>query len=189
MTTTFGKRAAALLAATASVAAFGLGIAGAAPAQAADTLVGCDGTNLVSNDATITYPGDCDPNKITTGDDNAEYMHTVEASCYIVFTDGGADRVYGDAACGWALYFVQDACEYVQYVFGTEYSGLTPSASNSCSGGSSGARAASVIPPWVQAYGRSAGEGCIEGWAPSWEQWAVNVTGGWVCTRTVPSLG
>jgi hypothetical protein len=45
-------------------------------------------------------------------------------------------------------------------------------------------------PPWLQAYGRSTKDaGCDIGWGPSWQMWAVPVTGGWVCTRTVASLG
>jgi len=47
-----------------------------------------------------------------------------------------------------------------------------------------------VIPAWVQAYGRFGPDAtCDEGWGPSWQSWAEDVTGGWVCTRTIPSLG
>lgn len=47
-----------------------------------------------------------------------------------------------------------------------------------------------AIPAWVQAYGRaSADDKCIHGWAASWQSWAEPVTGGWVCTRSIPSLG
>ena len=46
------------------------------------------------------------------------------------------------------------------------------------------------IPPWVQSYGRgSAGESCKEGWNASWEKWPNGNTGGYVCTRIIPSLG
>lgn len=46
------------------------------------------------------------------------------------------------------------------------------------------------IPAWVQAYGRPGKDAtCLPGWGPSWQQWAVASTGGWVCTRTIPSLG
>lgn len=46
------------------------------------------------------------------------------------------------------------------------------------------------IPPWVQAYGRaSANAACEDGWDPSWQEWAQPMTGGWVCTRSIPSLG
>jgi hypothetical protein len=49
---------------------------------------------------------------------------------------------------------------------------------------------ASAIPAWVQAYGRASAEaGCADGWSPSWQEWAEPVTGGWVCTRSVPSVG
>lgn len=46
------------------------------------------------------------------------------------------------------------------------------------------------IPAWVQAYGRaSATDTCIAGWDPSWAQWPNNGTGGFVCQRSIPSLG
>jgi hypothetical protein len=49
---------------------------------------------------------------------------------------------------------------------------------------------ASPIPAWVQAYGRpDADATCDAGWDPSWQEWAVPATGGWVCTRAIPSLG
>ena len=46
-----------------------------------------------------------------------------------------------------------------------------------------------VIPPWVQAFGRFSADTCPAGWSASWQQWAVPVTGGYVCTRQIPSLG
>jgi hypothetical protein len=46
------------------------------------------------------------------------------------------------------------------------------------------------IPAWVQAYGRSGPEAtCENGWDASWQSWAEPVTSGWVCTRSIPSLG
>jgi hypothetical protein len=46
------------------------------------------------------------------------------------------------------------------------------------------------IPWWVQAYGRANKDAtCESGWEPSWQEWAASVTGGWVCTRSIPSLG
>ena len=48
----------------------------------------------------------------------------------------------------------------------------------------------SAIPSWVQAYGRASMDAtCEDGWNPSWQEWAVAVTGGWVCERSIPSLG
>jgi hypothetical protein len=48
----------------------------------------------------------------------------------------------------------------------------------------------SPIPAWVQAYGRDGMDAtCEDGWNPSWQEWAQEVTGGWVCTRSIPSLG
>lgn len=46
------------------------------------------------------------------------------------------------------------------------------------------------IPTWVQSVGRpSSSSSCESGWSPSWQEWAIPVTGGWVCTRSIPSLG
>jgi hypothetical protein len=46
------------------------------------------------------------------------------------------------------------------------------------------------IPAWVQSNRRASADAtCIDGWNPSWESWAEPVTGGWVCTRSIPSLG
>jgi hypothetical protein len=46
------------------------------------------------------------------------------------------------------------------------------------------------IPAWVQAYGRDSRDAtCLDGWDASWQSWAEPVTGGWVCTRSIPSLG
>jgi hypothetical protein len=46
------------------------------------------------------------------------------------------------------------------------------------------------IPAWVQAYGRDGADAtCESGWNPSWQKWAKEITGGWVCTRSIPSLG
>jgi hypothetical protein len=46
------------------------------------------------------------------------------------------------------------------------------------------------IPPWVQGYGRGmATDACLDGWTASWELWPHGGTGGWVCTREIPSLG
>ena len=46
------------------------------------------------------------------------------------------------------------------------------------------------IPDWVQGYGRgSAADACLDGWSPSWEQWPNGGRGGYVCTRSIPSLG
>jgi len=52
------------------------------------------------------------------------------------------------------------------------------------------ATAAVPIPPWVQAYGIfHHDDACLTSWTNSWQKWAEPITGGWVCTRTVPSLG
>ena len=64
---------------------------------------------------------------------------------------------------------------------------------------------AAPIPNWVQAYGRSSeDEDCpagynpawaggpgadLVGYAKSWQQWMNDGQGGWVCTRSIPSLG
>jgi hypothetical protein len=64
-----------------------------------------------------------------------------------------------------------------------------------------GARIASADEVWFQSYQRgSASEACVAqqgetpwqdswgtnpGWSPSWEQWANNGQGGWVCSRSI----
>ncbi len=64
-----------------------------------------------------------------------------------------------------------------------------------------GARIASADEVWFQSYQRgSASEACVAqpgetpwqdswganpGWSPSWEQWANNGNGGWVCSRSI----
>jgi len=46
------------------------------------------------------------------------------------------------------------------------------------------------IPDWVQAYGIfHHDDPCQTAWTNSWQEWAEPITGGWVCTRTIPSLG
>jgi hypothetical protein len=41
-------------------------------------------------------------------------------------------------------------------------------------------------PPWLQMYGRpSQTDACRSGWDPSWAEWAITKTGGWVCQRTI----
>lgn len=50
-------------------------------------------------------------------------------------------------------------------------------------------QAPAPIPSWVQAYGRDKEATCLDGWDASWQSWAEPVTGGWVCTRSIPSLG
>ncbi len=194
MNTTIRKKATALLGVAATALVFGLGVAGAAPAQAADSLVACQESNLGAAESSIviSYPADCLPNMVTPGEganDNAEYLPHGSALCYITFVSHSVTEVHGDALCGWALYFIQGDCEYIQNVFGTEFVGDRPAASSTCSGSSSSTRSASAIPAWVQAYGRSAGDDCLKGWGPSWQAWAVPVTGGWVCTRNVAALG
>lgn len=39
--------------------------------------------------------------------------------------------------------------------------------------------------PWLQSHGRPSHEDCPPGWHPSWAEWAVPSTGGWVCNRTI----
>lgn len=49
---------------------------------------------------------------------------------------------------------------------------------------------ATPIPMWVQAFGRNGRDAtCPVGWDPSWQEWAERVSGGWVCTRSIPSIG
>lgn len=58
-----------------------------------------------------------------------------------------------------------------------------------CAGGKCPVAAQSV-PDWVQAYGRSGKDApCLEGWTPSWDQWPNGGTGGFVCQRSIKSVG
>ena len=42
----------------------------------------------------------------------------------------------------------------------------------------------------VQAYGIfHHDDACLTDWTNSWQKWAEPITGGWVCTRAIPSLG
>lgn len=57
-------------------------------------------------------------------------------------------------------------------------------------GSAPGDASAPSVPEWVQAVGRlDADAPCPDGWLPSWQGWAMPVTGGWVCTRTLPAYG
>jgi hypothetical protein len=47
----------------------------------------------------------------------------------------------------------------------------------------------SPIPACVQSYGRDKDATCENGWDASWQEWAKPVTGGRVCTRSIPSRG
>jgi hypothetical protein len=59
-----------------------------------------------------------------------------------------------------------------------------------CTGPSSGTSSGPAIPEWVQAFGIfHRDDACLTGWTNSWQHWAEPITGGWVCTRTIPSLG
>jgi hypothetical protein len=45
-------------------------------------------------------------------------------------------------------------------------------------------------PLWHQAVGRASKDaGCSDGWNPSWQEWAIASTGGWVCARAIPMYG
>ena len=70
---------------------------------------------------------------------------------------------------------VDPSNQYVDFVWG-------------CDPATGGAMAP-PIPAWVQAYGRAADAPCIEGWNASWDQWPNSGTGGFVCQRSIPSLG
>ncbi len=68
--------------------------------------------------------------------------------------------------------------------------GGTATLSGGCGYGGGSAASGIPIPEWVQAYGRfGANATCEDGWKPSWQHWAEPITGGWVCTRSIPSLG
>lgn len=67
---------------------------------------------------------------------------------------------------------------------------ITCGASSSSASNSASNSASIPIPPWVQAYGIfHHDDACLTAWTSSWQKWAEPITGGWVCTRTIPSLG
>ena len=46
------------------------------------------------------------------------------------------------------------------------------------------------VPAWVQEYARpSADAACADAWTPSWSRWPNAGSGGFVCVRSVPSVG
>jgi hypothetical protein len=90
--------------------------------------------------------------------------------------------------------------ETLSYTIPSEYAGIQEftatldgefiSATLTITCGVTSTTASSGIPPWVQAYGIfHQRDACETGWGNSWQKWAEPITGGWVCTRTIPSLG
>jgi hypothetical protein len=96
---------------------------------------------------------------------------------------------YGNGTGYVAIYSTTGTCAYTQYVFGPNYAG-EQFASTAVGAGCPTSSRPTPIPEWVQGYGRhNATDACLDGWNASWELWPHGGTGGWVCTREVPSLG
>jgi len=159
----------------------GLGIAGATPASGADVgaFNGCvDGTVAwtVGDTAVLVY------------DDAECTLFTTQWSGYIGYS---SDYIDGDL-CWTFTWLDGSGTGLIEGTSGGRVaftgSGTTTAVPAVC--GDPGAAAAPPIPAWVQAYARAGADApCIEGWDPSWDLWPNDGTGGFVCQRSIPSLG
>jgi hypothetical protein len=206
------KRAAAVLSA-ALVVASGL-VVGAAPAQAATSSLSGEITD--SNPdlgpdrfwENCYYPGaysrpiqyDLVPFTVTESGTYAFAGTSVPASeVYMGVYDGSfaSSSCVDSAIDGFSV----DLTAGTSYLFAvwlcntncsTDFLGtyqITATGPGSITGWGSGSSAA-PSPDWVQAYQRSSSDAtCEDGWAPSWDYWANEGTGGWVCVRSVPEYG
>jgi hypothetical protein len=134
---------------------------------------GFDSVQITAGDTvTVTFSnpvGEVDSSALRVGDFTRVAFGTVPDVLTYTFLFTGEVNVYGEVAGGGTA-LITFACA---------------PASQAVSPG-----AVSSIPAWVQAYGRASADAkCQDGWDASWQAWAEPVTGGWVCTRSIPSLG
>ena len=193
------RRIAASVASAVTVA--GLGIAGATPASSAIdyTCASINGlTTVVTN--TNVSPG------------SAVFSATVDFAAGDTLTatwsdiNGGATASALYVPTNRSVFYSQTPTATMSYTvtaadvaagswapnFKADITGSVSSATITitCGNPSSPASSAAAIPAWVQAYGIFLqDDACLTGWTNSWQEWAVPVTGGWVCTRSIPSLG
>ncbi len=165
----------------------GVTLASAPAASAADnSLNACTLTNQTNEAPSYTYVvygSGCLGNPIGSFY-NADFDGGA-TSYTAVATNGQVDTILITGTYA-ILYSTTGTCDYTQYIVASDYAGaaLVPSRS----GG--GCLSAAAVPDWVQSYGRFGADAtCEDGWSGSWQEWAVDVTGGWVCTRNVPSRG
>jgi hypothetical protein len=174
-----------------ALALTGLGIAGATPASA--TLFTCATINGVWEDVTNDPAGDASYVTDVTfavGDPLSVTWSNIEGAATDSWLQVPTNRTVD----------LGDATETLSYTIPTEYAGTqqitaklfgdVTSARITITCGVTSTTASSGIPPWVQAYGIfHQDDACLTGWKNSWQRWAELITGGWVCTRTIPSLG
>jgi hypothetical protein len=185
------------VAAAATVTA-GFAIAGAAPAFAAAPSITDNGDGTIFVDAVgVTPPSGvefCAPsvsvancsgagglfNNVLFYIDTPSSAFTVAAG-HPVFNGGGSPNTGQPATlpAGYYTVHLQGSAG------GDDWGGLQ----GVLIGAPSGTGAPTPIPAWVQAFGRQQAEKCPDGWDASWQSWAESVTGGWVCTRSVPANG
>lgn len=169
--------------------AFGLGLA-STPASAAITVQeGCTEFNaIVPVGVTVVMPlpdgcefVDIDDGGAFSGGTGYTMTYDADSSSIIVTLTSGADGyVYANLRDGGSTYDGPAFTACGAYASG--YPFFWPRIEY-CDA------ASPAIPAWVQAYGRDKDATCEDGWDPSWQEWAQEVTGGWVCTRSIPSLG
>lgn len=180
-----------ILAGTATVVmvAGGVSLTSAPAASATDLSPGCERANiagfqgLYGTTSTITHPGFFAGETIVVSAAEPTSVGTpTEFRVYL--GNGPAFNVTAALSASISYTFlVDDADAYAGWQT-VSYGNATWTVSCSI------IAEAAPIPAWVQAVGRaSADAACDTGWDTSWQEWAVPVTGGWVCTRSIPSLG
>jgi hypothetical protein len=177
----------------AALAVTGLGIAGATPASA--TLFTCATMNGVWEDVTNDPAGVASyvtSATFTAGDPLTVTWSRIEgtATGSVLQVPTSRQVALGEPT---ATLSYTVPIEYAgTQEFTARLSGSITSAriTITCGETSSNASGDSEIPAWVQAYGIfHHDDACLTGWRNSWQHWAEPITGGWVCTRTIPSLG
>ena len=183
-----GPRIAAGMAVTAIMLG-GVALAAAPAASAADIqiTVDCVTGDATSNSELVAHPGDT----VTLVGDTCTRVATNTSFTWLF------DAIPAGAPFRWVISAATPVGTYggpadSDFVLVLQNSGETSCGLYYC-GGSFYLRLAvdqPPIPDWVQAYGRgSADDACINQWHPSWNQWANDGTGGYVCTRTIPQYG
>jgi hypothetical protein len=187
------RRGSARVAAAGLIA--GLGLAAAAPAMAAQSLIGCQAANMLFSEGgtiAIIYPEGCNADPRGMFGTNGAFL-PASTGGELGHPAGSIVTFFGaEAPAGYALYTVQGECRYVQYLAGPSFAGELPQPSKDCAaiGADTADADARPIPAWVQAYGRANADAtCLEGWNPSWDLWPNGGTGGFVCQRSIPSYG
>ena len=182
-TARWARRTTAGLVAALTIAG-GTALAGAPAAQAIarPALTGCSLSDLHVTSGTRTdflYPAGC--TEVTMGWIwNAVPLGTGDADVFFDAWGAVGATPYGDEAV--AIYTTDGTCGYVQYVVSDGWLGAPLQAAKTCP--------SDPIPGWAQGYGRHlVTDTCLDGWNPSWEQWANGGNGGYVCSRVIPSLG